>query len=72
MRRAGDLRDNSTTEGFFASLKVEHLNGRVYATRDEAKANVFDYVERSYNPRRRHSTIGYLSRVEYEGAMDTA
>jgi hypothetical protein len=40
----------------------------VYATHDEAKADVFDYVERFYNPRRRHSTLGYLSPVEYENA----
>jgi len=39
---------------------------RSYRTRDEAKADVFDYIERFYNPRRRHSTIGYLSPVEFE------
>ena len=48
------------------------MNRRVYATRDEAKADVFDYVERFYNPRRRHSTLGYLSPVEYEMAMGSA
>ena len=39
---------------------------KTYRTRDEAKADVFDYIERFYNPRRRHSTIGYLSPVEFE------
>jgi putative transposase len=39
---------------------------KVYRTRDDAKADVFDYIERFYNPRRRHSTLGYLSPVEYE------
>ena len=42
---------------------------KTYRTRDEAKADVFDYIERFYNPRRRHSTIGYLSPVEFEEQM---
>ena len=63
MSRSGDAWDNSAMESFFSSLKVERVNRRVYATRDEAKADVFDYVERFYNPRRRHSTLGYLSLV---------
>jgi putative transposase len=72
MSRAGDVWDNSAMESFFSSLKIERVNRRVYATRDEAKADVFDYVERFYNPRRRHSTLGYLSPVEYEMAMGSA
>jgi len=72
MSRAGDVWDNSAMESFFSSLKIERVNRRVYATRDEAKADVFDYVERFYNPRRRHSTLGYLSPVEYENAMGSA
>ena len=46
----------------FSSLKTERVSRRIYRTRDEAKADVFDYIERFYNPKRRHSTIGYLSR----------
>jgi putative transposase len=72
MSRSGDVWDNSAMESFFSSLKIERVNRRVYATRDEAKADVFDYVERFYNPRRRHSTLGYLSPVEYEIAMGSA
>lgn len=72
MSRAGDVWDNSAMESFFSSLKIERVNRRVYATRDEAKADVFDYVERFYNPRRRHSTLGYVSPVEYENAMGSA
>jgi putative transposase len=72
MSRAGDVWDNSAMESFFSSLKIERVNRRVYATRDEAKADVFDYVERFYNPRRRHSTLGYLSPVEFETAMGSA
>jgi putative transposase len=72
MSRVGDVWDNSATESFFSPLKIERLNHRVYATRDEAKADVFDYIERFYNPRRRHSSHGYLSPVEYENAMGSA
>jgi putative transposase len=72
MSRSGNVWDHSAMESFFSSLKVERVNRRVYVTRDEAKADVFDYVERFYNPRRRHSTLGYLSPVEYEHAMGSA
>jgi putative transposase len=44
----------------------------VYATREEAKADLFDYVERFYNPHRRHSTLGYLSPAEYENTAGSA
>jgi putative transposase len=50
----------------FLSLKTERTARKTYHTRDQARADVFDYVERYYNPRRRHSTIGYLSPVEFE------
>ena len=53
-------------ERFFSSLKAERIGKKIYRTRDEAKAEVFDYIERFYNPVRRHSTIGYLSPVEFE------
>jgi len=72
MSRSGDVWDNSAMESFFSTLKTERVHRKVYRTRDEAKADVFDYVERFYNPRRRHSTIGYLSPAEYENAADSA
>jgi putative transposase len=72
MSRSGNVWDNSAMESFFSSLKTERVHRKVYATHDEAKADVFDYVERFYNPRRRHSTIGYLSPVEYENATNSA
>jgi putative transposase len=53
-------------ESFFSSLKTERISGKVYRTRDETWADVFDYIERFYNAIRRHSTIGYLSLVEFE------
>ena len=53
-------------ESFFSSLKTERTEGKTYRTRDEARADVFDYIEQFYNTIRRHSTIGYLSPVEFE------
>jgi len=58
-------------ESFFSSLKSERTSRRNYQTRDEARADVFDYIERFYNPRRRHSTLGYLSPVDYEKAANS-
>lgn len=66
MSRSGNVWDNAAMESFFSSLKTEHTARKVYRTRDDAKADVFDYIERFYNPRRRHSTLGYLSPVDYE------
>jgi putative transposase len=66
MSRSGNVWDNAAMESFFSSLKTERIDRRTYRTRDEAKADVFDYIERFYNPKRRHSTIGYLSPMEFE------
>lgn len=66
MSRAGNCWDNSAMESFFSSLKTERTDRKVYRTRAEAKADVFDYIERFYNPRRRHSTLGYLSPMQFE------
>lgn len=66
MSRAGNCWDNAAMESFFSSLKTERTARKTYRTRDAAKADVFDYIERFYNPRRRHSTLGYLSPVEFE------
>ncbi|WP_352516246.1 IS3 family transposase [Mesorhizobium sp. M0026] len=59
-------RGNTAMESIFSSLKTERTARNVYRTRDAAKADVFDYIERFYNPKRRHSTLGYLSPVEFE------
>jgi putative transposase len=56
----------SAMESFFSSLKTERTARKVYRTRDEARADVFDYIERFYNSRRRHSKLGYLSPMEFE------
>jgi putative transposase len=58
MSRSGNVWDNAAMEGFFSSLKTEHTTRKIYRTRNEARADVFDYVERFYNAIRRHSTIG--------------
>jgi len=69
MSRAGEVWDNSAMESSFSSMKTERIARKVYRTRDEARAEVFDYIERFYNPRRRHSTIGYVSPVQFEKAQ---
>jgi putative transposase len=66
MGRSGNVWDNAVMESFFSSLKTERVARKIYRTRDHARADVFDYVERYYNPTRRHSTIGYVSPMEFE------
>jgi putative transposase len=66
MSRTGNVWDNAAMESFFSSLKTERTARKSYRTRDQARADVFDYIERFYNARRRHSTLGYLSPVEFE------
>jgi putative transposase len=66
MSRAGNVWDNSTMESFLSSLKAERAARKVYQTRDDARADLFDYVERFYNPRRRHSKPDYRSPMEFE------
>lgn len=68
MSRSGDCWDNAAIESFFSTLKTERCHRRHYPTRDQAKADVFDYIERFYNLRRRHSTLGYVSPAEFEMA----
>ena len=66
MSWSSNVWDNAAMESFFSSLKTERTARRIYRTRDDAKADVFDYIERFYNPKRRHSTIGYMSPMEFE------
>ena len=66
LSRSGNVWDNAATESFFSSLKTERTAGKVYRTRDQARADVFDYIERFYNSRRRHSTLGYMSPIDFE------
>jgi putative transposase len=58
--------DNAVAESFFASLTKDLLRRHSFRTRAEARSAVFDYIETFYNPIRLHSTLGYLSPVDYE------
>lgn len=66
MSRSGNVWDNAVMESFFSTLKVERCHRRHYTSRDEARADIFDFVERFYNPVRRHSTLGNVSQVTFE------
>lgn len=66
MSRSGNVWDNSVMESFFSTMKTERTARKTYRSRGEAKADVFDYIERFYNTRRLHSTIGYVSPVQFE------
>ena len=65
MSRKGNCWDNAPAESFFNSLKNERVHGTRYATREEAIADLFDYIEVFYNRSRRHSTLGYNSPVQF-------
>lgn len=66
MSRGGECWDNAAMESFFSTLKTERCARTVYRTREEARADVFDYIERFYNPFRKHSKLNYLSLVQFE------
>jgi putative transposase len=66
MGSVGDCYDNAVCEAFHASIKKERIYRQSWPTRAEARATVFEYIEGWYNPRRRHSTLGYLSPAQYE------
>jgi putative transposase len=66
MGTVGDAYDNAMCESFFGTLECELLDRRRFHSQAEARMAVFDYVEGFYNPRRRHSALGYASPIEYE------
>jgi transposase InsO family protein len=66
MSRKADCWDNAPMESFFASLKKELVHDADFATRSEARAAIFEYIEVFYNNQRRHSSLGYVSPAEYE------
>jgi putative transposase len=72
MSRSGNVWDNAAMESFFSSMKTERIGQKTYRTRNHAKADVFDYIERFYNPTRRHSTLGYLSPMDFEKQANVA
>lgn len=67
MGSIGDALDNAVTESFFATLQTELLDRQAWPTRAALRSAIFEYIEGFYNRRRRHSALGYLSPVEYEG-----
>jgi putative transposase len=66
MSRRGNCHDNAVAESFFNLLKRERIRRKVYRTRDEARRDVFDYIEIFYNPTRKHARNGVFSPAEFE------
>jgi transposase InsO family protein len=66
MSRKGDCYDNAVTESFFHTLKTEWVSFKRYLTREEARLSIFHYIELYYNTRRMHSSLGYMSPVDFE------
>jgi len=66
MSRRGNCYDNAVVESFFQLLKRERIRRRIYADREEARRDVFDYIEMFYNPKRRHGYVGRVSPVQFE------
>ena len=66
MSRRANCYDNAVVESFFATLEWELIERSDWHTRDEARLSIFEYIECWYNPKRRHSSLGYLSPAEYE------
>ena len=66
MSGKGNAYDNAVVESFFATLKTEEVKNKAYETRQQAKTSIFSYLEGFYNPKRRHSSLGYLSPNDFE------
>ena len=66
MSRRGNCYDNAAMESFWATLKAECFDREIPATRQQARSMIFDYIESFYNPRRRHSSLGYISPAQFE------
>ena len=65
MSSTGNCYDNAVAESFFHRLKTEEIYGQWYATRAQARASIFEYIEVFYNRVRLHSALGYVSPAEY-------
>ena len=70
MGSVGDCFDNAMAESFFATLECELIDRRVFRTQAEARMAIFEYIEGWYNPHRRHSGLGYLSPLNFEGGLE--
>jgi len=72
MGSVGDSYDNAMAESFFATLETELIWRNTFRTRAEAEMATFEFIEGWYNPRRRHSSLDYMSPLKYEEAARTA
>jgi transposase InsO family protein len=70
MSRSGNCYDNAAMESFWGTLKTELVYHERYATREEARLSIFEYIEVFYNRVRRHSSIGYVSPEAFEAALN--
>jgi transposase InsO family protein len=70
MSNKGDCWDNAAAESFWATLKTELVNHEHYATHDEARASIFEYIEVFYNRERLHSSLGYVSPETFEASLN--
>jgi len=66
MSRRGNSQDNAVAEGFFQLLKRERVKRKVYKTREDARRDIFDYIELFYNSKRKHGYNGNVSPIEFE------
>mgnify|MGYP001567383863 FL=1 len=66
MSRRGNCHDNAVAESFFQLLKREHIKKRVYSTRQDARADIFNYIEMFYNVKRKHGSNNLLSPLHFE------
>jgi putative transposase len=69
MSRKGNCWDNAPSEAFFSTLKTELMDGKAFASRQAARAAIFEYMEVFYNRQRLHSSLGNVTPVEYEEAI---
>ena len=70
MSRKGNCYDNAPVESFFGTLKRELVHQQRYATREQARASIFQFIEVFYNRQRRHSAIGFVSPESFEASLN--
>ncbi|CAH9062292.1 hypothetical protein PSECIP111854_02983 [Pseudoalteromonas sp. CIP111854] len=68
MSRAGNCHDNAVAESFFATIKTRIIKRKIYSTRNDAKAEIFNFIEMFYNPKKHHSHTGSASPAKFEEA----
>ena len=66
MSRAGNCHNNAVAESFFATIKNRIIKRKIYSTREDAKAKIFDFIEIIYKPKKRHSHTGGVSPAKFE------